>query len=102
MPASPVLILEAVRGCGPLAGHQDDQERTHVAQRLSLPSRARDDGVDPKRRRGIDPNVVLFEVKVGRDTVKPHQARFHEAFTKRGGLSLVVRSLADLEAGLPC
>ena len=42
------------------------------------------------------------EVKVGRDTVKPHQARFHEAFTKRGGLSLVVRSLADLEAGLPC
>lgn len=45
--------------------------------------------------------AIGVECKVGRDTVKPHQSRFHDAFAARGGLSIVARSVDDVLAVLP-
>lgn len=36
------------------------------------------------------------EAKVGQDTVKKHQNDFHVAFAKRGGVSIVARSVDDV------
>lgn len=44
--------------------------------------------------------AIGVEVKVGRDQLRPNQRAFHAAFAQRGGLSIVAKSVADLEQAL--
>lgn len=44
--------------------------------------------------------AIGVEIKVGRDQVRPNQRAFHAAFAQRGGLSVVAKSVEELEQAL--